>query len=62
MQRPCYTDVCSDLVRGDACNILLPTMWSEILCSLSLSITVADGRVLVVCHLSFVVDRRGKRM
>ena len=33
-------------------QILLPTMWSEILCSLSSSIAVADGRVLVVCHVS----------
>ena len=30
-------------------QILLPTTWSEILCSLSSSIAVADGRVLVVC-------------
>ena len=33
-------------------QILLPTMWSKILCSLSSSIAVADGRVLVVCHVS----------
>ena len=33
-------------------QILLPTMWSEILCELSSSIAVADGRVLVVCHVS----------
>ena len=33
-------------------QILLPTMWLEILCSLSSSTTVADGRVLVVCHVS----------
>ena len=33
-------------------QILLPTMWSEILCSLSSSIAVADRRVLVVCHVS----------
>ena len=33
-------------------QILLPTMWSEILCSFSLSIAMADGRVLVVCHVS----------
>ena len=33
-------------------QILLPTMWSEILCFFSLSIAVADGRVLVVCHVS----------
>ena len=34
-------------------QILLPTMWSEseILCSLSSSIAVADGRVLVICHV-----------
>ena len=43
MQCPVYIDVCSDLI---------PTMWSEILCSLSSSIAVADGRVLVVCHVS----------
>ena len=42
-------------------QILLPTMWSEILCSPSSSIAVADGRVLVVCHFSFVVNRRGRR-
>ena len=46
---------------GDACSILFPTMWLEILCSLSSSIAVANGRVLVVCHFSFVVDRRGRR-
>ena len=33
-------------------QILLETMWSEILCSFSSSTTVADGRVLVVCHVS----------
>ena len=33
-----------------ACSILLPTMWLKIMCSLSSSIAVADGRVLVVCH------------
>ena len=55
-----YLDVCSDLVRGGACSILLPTMRSEISGSLSSSIVVADGRVLAVCHFSFVVDRRGK--
>ena len=61
MQCPGYIDECSDLVRGDACSILFPTMWLEILCSLSSSIAVADGRVLVVCHCSFVVNRRGRR-
>ena len=30
-----YIDVCSDLVRGDASSILLPTMRSEIFGSLS---------------------------
>ena len=29
-----YIDVCSDLVSGDEYNILLPTMRSEIFCSL----------------------------
>ena len=58
--RPC--DVCSDLIRGDVCSILSPTMRSEISCSLSSSIGVADGRVLVVRHFSFVVDRLGRRM
>ena len=58
---PGYIDVCSDLARGDACNILLPTTWLKILCSLSSSIAVADGRVLVVCHFSLFVDRRGRR-
>ena len=33
-------------------QILLPTMWSEILCSLFSSIAVADGRILIVCHVS----------
>ena len=67
--RPCnvcnvliYLDVCSDLVSSDACSILLPTMQSDIFGSLSSSIAVADGRVLVRCHFSFVVDRRGRRM
>ena len=61
MQYPGYIDVRSDLVRGDACSILLLTMWLEILCSLSLSIAVADERVLVIYHFSFVVGRRGRR-
>ena len=65
MQCPVYIDVCSDLIPGVACNRpcgrrycalflrrSLPTMWSEILCSLSSSIAVADGRVLVVSHVS----------
>ena len=55
-----YLDVCSDLIRGDVCSTLSPTMRSEILCSLSSSIAVADGRFLVVCHslssLDFVTD------
>ena len=38
-----YIDVCSDLVFGDGCNILLPTMQADILCSLSLLIVVEDG-------------------
>ena len=56
-----YLDVCRDLVRGDACSILLPTMRSEISSPLSSSIAVADGRVCVVCHFSFVVDHRARR-
>ena len=28
-------DVCSDLVFGDACSILLPAMRSEVFCSLA---------------------------
>ena len=56
-----YLDVGSDLVRGNACSILLLTMRSEIFGSLSSSIAVADGSVLVVCHFSFVVDRPGRR-
>ena len=55
------TNMCSDLARGDACSILLPTMWSQILCSLSSSIAVADGRVLVVYHFSFIVGFRDGR-
>ena len=55
MQYPGYIDVCSDLVRGDESSILLPTMELEILCSLSSSIAVADGRVLVVCHCSLLL-------
>ena len=37
-------DVCSDLVFGEVCSILLPTMRSEIFQSLSLLIVVEDGR------------------
>ena len=66
--RPCdvfsvlnYLDVCSDLIRGDVCSILSPTMRLEIYDSLSSSIAVADGRVLVVCIFSLGVDRRGRR-
>ena len=56
-----YLDVCGNLVRGDACSILLPTMWSEIFISLSSSMAVADGCVLVVCHFSFFVVFRDGR-
>ena len=48
-----YIDVCSDLVFGGVCSILLPTKRSDILCSLSLLIVVADGCVLVICHNLF---------
>ena len=54
--RPC--DVCSDLIRGDVCSILSPTMRSEISCSLSSSIAVADGRfVLFVSYLSSIHEK-----
>ena len=43
-----YLDVCRDLVRGDACSILLPTMRSEIFGSLSSLDFVMDGRNLIV--------------
>ena len=66
--RPCdlcsvliYLDVCSDLIRGDVCSILSPTMRSEIFDSLSSSIAVADGHILVVCHFSFFVEFRDGR-
>ena len=54
-----YIDVCSDLVFGDVWSILLPTMRSDIFCSLSLWIVVADGRVLVICHNIFIAGLRG---
>ena len=38
------TEMCSDLVFGDVCSILLPTMRSDIFGSLSLLIVVEDGR------------------
>ena len=37
-------DACSDLVVGDVCSILLPTMLPEIFCSLSSLDFVEDGR------------------
>ena len=53
--RPCdvgsvliYLDVCSDLIRGDVCSMLLPTMRSEIFCSLSSLDFVKDGRNSIV--------------
>ena len=52
MQCPVYIDVCSDLIPGVACRFCYRPLWSEILCSLSSSIAVAGGRVLVVCHVS----------
>ena len=66
--RPCdvcsvliYLDVCSDLIRGDVCSILSRTMRPEIFASLSSSISVTDGRVLVVCNFSFIVGFRDGR-
>ena len=53
--RPCdvcsvliYLGVCSDLARGDACSILLPTMRSEIFDSLSSLDFVTDGHNSIV--------------
>ena len=48
MQCPGYIDVCSDLVRGDVCSILLPTMRSEISRSFSSLDFVTDGRNPIV--------------
>ena len=45
-----YLDVCSDVVFGDVCNILLPTIRLDIFGSLLLLVFVTDGRVLVFCH------------
>ena len=57
-----YIDVCSDLVVGDMCRIWLPTMHSEIFCSLSSLDVMAAVVFLVVCHISswldFVTDGR----
>ena len=39
-----YADECSELVFMDVCSILLPTMRSEICCSLSSLDIVADER------------------
>ena len=39
-----YIDGCSDLVVGDGCNILLPTMRSVIFCSFSSLNFMTDGR------------------
>ena len=53
--RPCdvcsaliYLEVCSDLVRGDACSILLLNMRSEVFGSLSSLDFVTDGHNLIV--------------
>ena len=48
MQCSDYIDVCSDLVRGDVCSILLPTMRSEIFGSLSSLDFVTDERNSIV--------------
>ena len=39
-----HIDMCSDLVFGGMCSIVLPTMRFEIFCSLSWLIVVGDGR------------------
>ena len=57
-----YIDVCHDLVDGDECSILLPTMRWEIFCSLSSLDVVVDGRAFgCLSHLSFLVGRLGGR-
>ena len=48
-----YIDVCCNLVLGDVCSILLPTMLADIFDSLSLLIAMVDGGVLVVCYNLF---------
>ena len=45
-----YIDVCSNLVFGGMCSILLPIMRSDIFGSLSFLITAGDGRVLMIFH------------
>ena len=57
-----YINLCSDLVVGDACSILLSTMRSEIFCSLS-SLDVMVDRYGFGClsPLSFLVGRLGGR-
>ena len=39
-----YIDERSDLVFGDECSIILPTMRSEIFCSLPSLVVEAEGR------------------
>ena len=48
MRCPGYIDVCSDLIRGDLCSIVLLTMWLEILCFLSSLDFVMVGRNSIV--------------
>ena len=47
-----YKDVSSDLVRGDACSILLPTMRSEIFGSFSSLDFVTDARNSIVATIA----------
>ena len=51
MQCPVYIDVCNDLIPGVACRFCYRPCGRRY-CALSSSIAVADGRVLVVCHVS----------
>ena len=52
MQCPVYIDVCSDLIPGVTCRFCYPPFGRRYCAFLSSSIAVADGRVLVVCHVS----------
>ena len=57
-----YLDVCSDLVRGDACSIWLPTMRSEIFISFFVDcrggMDVFWLSVISLSSLDFVSDGR----
>ena len=52
MQCPGYIDVCSDLIPGVACRFCYRPCGRRYCALFFSSIAVADGRVLVVCHVS----------